>query len=292
MRAGAARSVGGARIRAVARRAMNANSPPAGGGRTPASVVGHRRRGSVSLGPARTRRSAPRGRARTDGRRVAGPARTAVGDRRSAASGVDGQPPPSALSVPAAAGSSSTSRAPRSDGAAAIRPPWRSAIPAAIASPRPRVPRPARGRRTSSATGAGRPRPLSVTSIRSVPPSQRPRTQMSPPPCSIAFAIRLRVAWASRTRSPQVVRPSARPLGLEPTPARVRVRARGLDALRQQPRDVDRRPVLGCPLPLAAASEVLQGERRAAQFEIDRRAGSRLTVRRRATRARSRAAPR
>ena len=58
------------------------------------------------------------------------------------------------------------SRAPRDAGAATSRPPWRSAISAAIARPRPRRPRPPRARRVSSATGAGRPGPSSMTSMR------------------------------------------------------------------------------------------------------------------------------
>ena len=86
--------------------------------------------------------------------------------------------------------------------------------------------------------------------------------------------------------------PSARPLDLEPTFARVRVRARGLDALRQQPRDVDRRPVLGVPPPPGRRFRGRPGRAPRGSIRDRPRAGSRLTVRRRATRARSRAAPR
>ncbi len=109
------------------------------------------------------------------------------------------------------AGNSNTTRAPRTDGATASRPPWSAAIAAAIARPRPRRPRPPRPRlpaRTNSATGAGNPGPRSLTSTRARIRSQLPRTSTTPPPCSIAFAIRLPVTCASRSRSPHTVRAS------------------------------------------------------------------------------------
>ena len=267
--------------------------------------------GDRSLGPARTDVGA-RGRARRTvapagrGRRSAAPGE----DGRSARAGEDGQSARadsdsrrrcrervSRRRVPCRCRPQRAARARAArrgrDGAAAIRPPWRSAMPAAIASPRPRVPRPARGRRTSSATGAGRPRPLSVTSIRSVPPSARPRTHDLPSP----VLDRVRDQIARCLGEPHPVAPGrapsarpARPGAGTRTRARARARPRRTPstAERRRPAPSSRRPPSPWP-PLPRSS-------RASAARLNSRStacsGRARQFARRATRARSRAAPR
>ena len=74
---------------------------------------------------------------------------------------------------------------------------WRRAE-VAIERPWPWGPR---GRRESSAMEAGRPGPPSVTSMRMRSPIATVRIAICPPPCSIALARTLLVAWASRSVS-------------------------------------------------------------------------------------------
>ena len=85
--------------------------------------------------------------------------------------------------------------------------------PAAIASPRPRAPR----RLARRAGPARRPARAARAVVDHLDPPHRSRRRTaaadhapSPPPCSIALAIRLPVAWASRSRSPahRTVRPA------------------------------------------------------------------------------------
>ena len=169
------------------------------------------------------------------------------------------------------AGNSNTTRAPRTDGATASRPPWSAATAAAMARPRPRRPRPPRPRlpaRTNSATGAGNPGPLSLTSTRARVRSPWPWTSTTPPPCSIAFAIRLPVTCASRRRSPHTVRASPDHEARSSDAVRGGGRAPGLDRVRHQLREVDR---FGQTRPRRAASAPRRGRR--AQARRDRARG-------------------
>ena len=120
-----------------------------------------------------------------------------------------GAPPP-AHDARRRHGSSTPIRAPHGAGAATSRPPWRAAISAAIARPRPRLP----------ATAARAARELVDRSRQPGPvvdhldatwrwPTSRAASSTRPGPCSSALATRLETAWARRRRSPWTSAPGS-----------------------------------------------------------------------------------
>ena len=154
-----------------------------------------------------------------------------------------------------------------------MRPPWRSAISAAMARPRPRCPRPARGalHQLGRPARAG-PGPSRATSTRTRRPRRGRRSSTSPRPCSIALAIRLPVAWASRSSLPRTnARPgSTRTRARSPPPGR-RHATRSAWLRDERAHVDDLRRGRACGRPRAAGVEVLQRERRPAQLEVDGR---------------------
>ena len=145
-----------------------------------------------------------------------------------------------------------------------------SATAAAIARPRPRGPRPARARRASCATGAGRPGPPSITSIRTPAASARPRTTTGPAPCSIAFAIRL----SSRLREPQalaahagrVARPAQRELHARSAAVTRDASTESASSSRGRTCSIRRHAQARA----ADAVEIVERQRRPPELEVDR----------------------
>ena len=123
-------------------------------------------------------------------------------------------------------------------------------------------------RAASSATGAGSPGPRSAHLDACPRTVAVPRTSTTPPPCSIAFAIRLPVTCASRSRSPHTVRASPDQDARSSNTVRGSGRAPGLHAVRHQLREVDR---VRTGATLLAASAPRRGRR--AQARRDRARG-------------------
>ena len=174
----------------------------------------------------------------------------------------------------AASGSSSAdARAPPSTGAATSRPPWRSAISAAIARPRPRRPRPPRARRVSSATGAGRPGALVDDLDAHVAAADRARGQLDaagPVLERVGDEVRDRLAEAQAIAVDERARAAAA-ASRDRAVERARDDVPALELLLEQLGDLDGLGAVDDPPAAARGGEVVEREAGAAQLEVERR---------------------
>ena len=147
---------------------------------------------------------------------------------------------------------------------------------------RPRAPRPRRGAADQLGHGAGRPGPVVDHLDPDAPvPHRAAATSTGPAPCSIALAIRLPVAWASRRRSPRTRPPPPHAIHLNSTPAcgGARPATPRRDSATSAPSPpLERRSRRAAA---AGAGEVVQRERGAAQLECRSRAAAAATAARR-----------